>query len=57
MLTRSSVCHAQKKWLVVDLFKVLVLELLAIDALAARSISHSKVSALDHEAFDDAVEG
>jgi hypothetical protein len=36
--------------------KVLVLELLPIDALASRAVSLREVSALDHEALDDAVE-
>jgi hypothetical protein len=40
----------------VDLLKVLILELLAVDALASRAISLCEITALYHEALDDAVE-
>jgi hypothetical protein len=40
----------------VDLLKVLVLELLPVDALSACAISLREISALDHEALDDTVE-
>jgi hypothetical protein len=39
-----------------DLLKVLVLELLAIDALTTRAIAFCEISALYHKALDDAVE-
>lgn len=38
-----------------DLLKVLVLELLAVDALAAGAISFCEIAALNHEALDDTV--
>ena len=37
--------------------EVLVLELLAEDGLATHAVAHCKVTALDHEIGDDAVEG
>jgi hypothetical protein len=40
----------------VHLFKVLVLELLAIDAFTACPVTLCEITALDHEALDDAVE-
>jgi type IV secretory pathway TrbD component len=48
--------HAQQERLVMDLFKVLVLELLAVDALAACPVTLCEIAALNHEALDDAVE-
>lgn len=36
--------------------KILIFELLAIDTLSARTITLGKVAALNHEAFDHAVE-
>lgn len=40
-----------------DLLKVLVLELLAVDGFAACAVTGGEVAALDHEGLDDAVEG
>jgi len=37
--------------------KVLVFELLSIDALSSCSVAGSEVAALDHKRFDDAVKG
>jgi hypothetical protein len=37
--------------------EVLILELLPIDALAARAISLCEITALDHETLNDAVKG
>lgn len=56
LLTRSSVRHAQQERPVVDLLKVLVLELLAVNALTARAIAFCEVSTLDHEALNHAME-
>jgi len=36
--------------------KVFVVKLLSVDALSAGTIASSEISALDHEALDDAVE-
>jgi hypothetical protein len=70
--TWSSIRHAQQERLLVQHLEVLVVKLLSVDALAARTIcsrevtrsqlalvtrcSRSCLPALDHEAFDDAVE-
>jgi hypothetical protein len=37
--------------------KIFILEFLAVDGLATRAIASRKVTALNHEAFDNAVEG
>jgi hypothetical protein len=37
--------------------EVLILKLLAVDGLAASSVMIGKITTLDHELFDDAVEG
>jgi hypothetical protein len=37
--------------------KVLVLELLAVDALTASAIASGEITTLDHEGLDDTVEG
>lgn len=55
-LTWSRVGHAQQERLVVDLLKVLILELLAVDALTTRAVAFCEITALDHEALNDAVE-
>jgi hypothetical protein len=55
--TRSSIRHAEQKWFIVHPLKVLVLELLAVDALTTCAIALCEVSTLDHEALDDSVEG
>ena len=52
----AGIGHAKQERLLVHDFKVLVLELLAVDALAAHAIALGEVTALDHELLDDAVE-
>ena len=37
--------------------KVLIFKLLAVDRFASSAISSSEVSSLNHESFDNAVEG
>jgi len=37
--------------------KIFILEFLAINGLATRAIARRKVTALDHEAFDNAMKG
>ncbi len=51
----SSVSHGKRTDEVLDL-EVFILELLAVDALAAHSVAHGDVTALQHELLDDAVE-
>ena len=55
-LTRASVGHAQKEGLLVLELKVLVLELLSVNALTTGSVASSEVTTLDHERLDDTVE-
>lgn len=55
-LTRSCICHAQEKWLVVDLFEILILKLLSVYAFASSTIARCEVSALDHKLLNDAME-
>ena len=55
-LTRTSVGHAQQERLLVLELKVLVLELLSVDALTTGSIASSEVTTLDHERLDNTVE-
>lgn len=54
--TWTSIGHAQQERLLMLELKVLVFELLSIDTLTASSIASSKVTTLDHERLDDAVE-
>lgn len=54
---RSGVGHGEEEWLLMQFLEVFVLELLAIDALAACAIALGEVSTLDHERPDYAVEG
>jgi hypothetical protein len=54
--TRSSIRHAQQEWFIVHPLEVLILEFLAVDALAACAIALGEVSALNHEALNDSVE-
>jgi hypothetical protein len=44
--TWASVRHAQQKRLLVHLLKVLVLELLAVDALTTRTVAFGEITAL-----------
>jgi len=53
----SCVGHAQQVLLVVGELEVLVCELLAVDRLAAGAVAPGEVTALEHEAGDDSVEG
>jgi hypothetical protein len=43
--TGTSICHAQQERLLVYFLKVLVLELLSVDALTTRSVAHGEVTA------------
>lgn len=52
----TSVGHRQLELLVVLDVKVLVLELLSVDALSSRTVSPGEVSTLEHEALDTSVE-
>ena len=52
----SCVCHRQDSRSCVLERKILIRELLAIDALAAGSVSLCEVSALEHEGRNDAME-
>lgn len=54
--TRSSVCHAEQEWLSVLQFEVLILKLLAVNAFSSGTIASSKITTLNHERLDDAVE-
>jgi len=53
----SSVGHAQDSLSSVFLGEVLILELVSVDGLAASAILLGEVTALTHEAWDDAMEG
>jgi len=55
-LTRTSIGHAQQERLLVLELKVLILELLSIDALTTGSVASSEITTLDHERLDDTVE-
>merc|ERR1719345_265328 len=53
----ARVGHRQRAGRAVADVEVLVLELTAVDALAAHAVTRGDVAALAHEAGDDAVEG
>ncbi len=52
----ASICHAEKPLLCVLQLEVLILELIPIDGLATRPVTVRKVSALNHELLDNAME-
>jgi hypothetical protein len=54
--TWTRICHGEQERLGVFYLEVLIVELLAVDGLAARSIEVCEVSSLDHELLDHAVE-
>jgi hypothetical protein len=54
---RPGVRHGQQACLSVAIAEALVLELGAVDGLAARAVAVRKVASLQHEAPDYAVEG
>jgi len=53
----SRVGHGEQVLFVVGELEVLVCELLAVDGLAAGTVASCEVTALEHEAGDDSVEG
>jgi len=53
----TCVGHGEEAWLGVLEGEVLVGELLSVDGLAAGAVALSKVTSLEHEVGDDAVEG
>jgi hypothetical protein len=53
----ACVGHAEKTLASVLELEVLIGELLAVDGLAASSITLGEVTTLDHELLDDTVEG
>jgi hypothetical protein len=52
----ASVGHRQHARFVVSVLEVLICELTSVDRLSARAVAVLEVTALEHEAFDDAVE-
>jgi hypothetical protein len=55
-LTWSSIRHAQQERLFMNLLKVLILKLFAVDTLTTSAVALCEIAALDHKALDDAVE-
>lgn len=52
-----AVCHRKDAWARVFEGEVLIVELWAVDAPTAGAVEVREVAALDHEVWDDAVEG
>lgn len=55
-LTGSGIGHGQEEWLLVLPRERLILELGAVDGLAASAVTSCEVTTLDHELLDDTVE-
>ena len=53
----SGICHAQNTLLGVLQLEILIGKLFAIDRLAASTVTLSEVASLNHEVYDDTVEG